>query len=102
MNSGEQEPHESLNPYQANRLRITCQYIDKLLGEIEGILNATVSKAAFPRYVTDIASRAAQNDRRLHREGPGAIGASPGWARNRAREALDSGLPSRSRQPRCD
>lgn len=54
MNSGEQKPHESLNPYQANRLRITCQYIDKLLGDIEQILNATTSKAAFPRYSTDI------------------------------------------------
>jgi GTP-binding protein EngB required for normal cell division len=55
MNSGEQEAGESLNPYQANRLRITCQYIDKLLGDVEGIVNSTVSKAAFPRYVTDIA-----------------------------------------------
>ncbi|MFZ3214796.1 MAG: dynamin family protein [Candidatus Acidiferrales bacterium] len=55
MNSGEQKPRETLNPYQANRLRITCQYIDKLLGDIEGVLNAAASKAAFPRYVTDIA-----------------------------------------------
>lgn len=54
MNSGEQKPRESLNPYQANRLRINCQYIDKLLGQIEEILNTTTSKAAFPRYSTDI------------------------------------------------
>jgi GTP-binding protein EngB required for normal cell division len=54
MNSGSKKPGESLNPYQANRLRITCQYIDKLLGEIEGVLNATTSKAAFPRYAADI------------------------------------------------
>jgi GTP-binding protein EngB required for normal cell division len=54
MNSGEQEPRESLNPFQANRLRITCQYIDKLLGEIEEILNTTTSKAAFPRYSADV------------------------------------------------
>ena len=54
MNSGEQKPRESLNPFQANRLRITCQYIDKLLGEIEEILNTTTSKAAFPRYSADI------------------------------------------------
>ncbi|MGB6877333.1 MAG: dynamin family protein [Candidatus Acidiferrales bacterium] len=45
---------ESLNPNQANRLRVTCQYIDKLLGEIEGVLNTTTSKAAFPRYSPDI------------------------------------------------
>jgi len=54
MNSGDQKPRETLNPYQANRLRITCQYIDKLLGEIEEVLNATTSKAAFARYSTDI------------------------------------------------
>ncbi len=46
---------EHLNPNQANRLRVTCQYIDKLLGEIEDVLNTTTSKAAFPRYSPDIA-----------------------------------------------
>lgn len=54
MNPGDQKSRETLNPYQANRLRITCQYIDKLLAEIEGILNTTTSKAAFPRYSSDI------------------------------------------------
>lgn len=54
MTSGEKGPRETLNPYQANRLRITCQYIDKLLADIEGILNAATSKAAFPRYAADI------------------------------------------------
>ncbi len=54
MSSEAQKPDESLNPFQANRLRITCQYIDKLLVEIEGVLNSTASKAAFPRYAVDI------------------------------------------------
>jgi GTP-binding protein EngB required for normal cell division len=54
MNSSKQESRESLNPYQARRLRVTCQYIDKVLGDIEGILNSTASKAAFPRYASDI------------------------------------------------
>src|SRR5579862_5171974 len=54
MNSGEQKLRETLNPYQANRLRITCQYIDKLLVETESVLNTTTSKAAFPRYAADI------------------------------------------------
>lgn len=54
MNSEEHSPRETLNSFQANRLRITCQYIDKLLAEIEEILGATNSKAAFPRYVSDI------------------------------------------------
>jgi GTP-binding protein EngB required for normal cell division len=44
---------DSLNEYQARRLRVTCQYIDKLLGQIEEILNTTTSKAAFPRYAAD-------------------------------------------------
>src|ERR1700691_3271965 len=54
MSSEAQRPDESLNPFQANRLRVTCQYIDKLLGDIENILNTTPAKAAFPRYSTDI------------------------------------------------
>jgi len=43
-----------LNEFQAQRLRVTCQYIDKLLGEIEVILNTGASKAAFPRYELDV------------------------------------------------
>jgi GTP-binding protein EngB required for normal cell division len=54
MDSGSQRPVESLNEFQANRLRITCQYIDKLLGDVEGVLNTTAAKAAFPRYSYDI------------------------------------------------
>ena len=54
MSRSEQKARETLNAYQANRLRITCQYIDKLLGEIESVLDSTTSKAAFPRYVGDI------------------------------------------------
>ncbi|MGC2702421.1 MAG: dynamin family protein [Candidatus Acidiferrales bacterium] len=45
----------ALNEFQAQRLRVTCQYIDKLLGEIENILNSAASKAAFPRYSPDVA-----------------------------------------------
>ncbi|HEV2297642.1 MAG TPA: dynamin family protein [Candidatus Acidoferrales bacterium] len=45
----------SLNEFQARRLRVTCQYIDKLLGEVEEILNIAASKAAFPRYSGDVA-----------------------------------------------
>jgi GTP-binding protein EngB required for normal cell division len=54
MNSGGQNPRETLNPFQANRLRVTCRYIDKLLGEIEEILNSAGSKTAFPKYAEDI------------------------------------------------
>jgi GTP-binding protein EngB required for normal cell division len=54
MTSDAQVPRESLNPFQANRLRITCQYIDKVLIDVEAILNTTASKAAFPRYSSDI------------------------------------------------
>jgi hypothetical protein len=37
------------------RLRVTCEYIDKLLGEIREILHASYSKVAFPRFLPDIA-----------------------------------------------
>ncbi len=54
MISGGDKNRQSLNSFQANRLRITCQYIDKLLVEIEEILNSAGSKTAFPRYAEDI------------------------------------------------
>jgi len=43
-----------LNEYQARRLRVTFRYIDRLLCEIEGILNASSSQAAFPRYAGNV------------------------------------------------
>ena len=55
MNSDGQAPVESLNEFQASRLRVTCQYIDNLLGDIVEVLNASASQAAFPRYLPDIA-----------------------------------------------
>lgn len=44
-----------LNEFQARRLRVTCQYIDKLLGEISEIVHVSSSKVAFPRFLPDIA-----------------------------------------------
>jgi len=43
-----------LNDPQQRRLRVTCQYIDKLLTDIESVLQAATSKSPFPRYVVDI------------------------------------------------
>jgi GTP-binding protein EngB required for normal cell division len=43
-----------LNEHQKRHLRVTCQYVDKLLADIESILNSSASKAAFPRYVLDV------------------------------------------------
>jgi hypothetical protein len=43
-----------LNEFQARRLRVTCQYVDRLLGEIEEVLSVAESKAAFPRYAPDV------------------------------------------------
>jgi len=43
-----------LNEHQKTRLRITCQYIDKLLRDIENILHAATSESPFPRFIVDI------------------------------------------------
>jgi len=43
-----------LNESQARRLRVTCQYVDRLLSDIEALLNAAASKAAFPKYIPDV------------------------------------------------
>ncbi|MDI6876026.1 MAG: dynamin family protein [Methanomicrobiales archaeon] len=44
----------SLNEHQARYLRVSCEHIDRLLGEIEAILNTSTSRAAFPRYAPDL------------------------------------------------
>ena len=43
-----------LNEPQRRRLLITCKYIDKLLGDIEGALHSAASKSPFPRYLPDL------------------------------------------------
>lgn len=43
-----------LNDSQQTRLRITCQYVDKLLGNIEDILHASASQSPFPRYLVNV------------------------------------------------
>ncbi|HEX3471418.1 MAG TPA: dynamin family protein, partial [Silvibacterium sp.] len=43
-----------LNEHQKTRLRITCQYIDKLLIDIENTLHAVTSQSPFPRVIVDI------------------------------------------------
>lgn len=43
-----------LNENQQRRLRVTCEHIDGLFGEIEAVLNAASSRAAFPRYLPDL------------------------------------------------
>lgn len=43
-----------LNEHQKTRLRITCQYIDKLLSDVADMLHAATSPSPFPRYIVDI------------------------------------------------
>jgi GTP-binding protein EngB required for normal cell division len=54
MTSGDHNSNASLNEFQARRLRVTCEYVDKIIGEIEQVLYSAASKAAFPRYIQDI------------------------------------------------
>lgn len=44
----------ALNDTQQRRLRVSCQYIDKLLSDIEHALHSATSQSPFPRYVMDI------------------------------------------------
>lgn len=39
---------------QQRHLRVSCQYVDRLLSDIESVLHAAGSKSPFPRYVVDI------------------------------------------------
>lgn len=44
----------SLNSNHERRLSVTCRYIDKLLADMESILNVSSSKLAFPQYTLDV------------------------------------------------
>lgn len=54
MSAEDKAPGHTLNENQQRRLRVTCQHIDKLLSDVEHILSAASSKAAFPKYRLDI------------------------------------------------
>jgi GTP-binding protein EngB required for normal cell division len=43
-----------LNDSQKTRLRITCQYIDKLLADVADVLHSASSPSPFPRYIVDV------------------------------------------------
>jgi GTP-binding protein EngB required for normal cell division len=43
-----------LNDKQKFRLRITCQYIDKLLGDLDHVLHAANSQSPFRRHIVDM------------------------------------------------
>ncbi len=43
-----------LNESQERHLLRSCQYIDKLLQEVEGILSAASTNAVFPKYKNDL------------------------------------------------
>jgi GTP-binding protein EngB required for normal cell division len=51
-----EEPANSLNSNHERRLSVTCRYIDKLLADMESILNISSSKLAFPQYAPDLTS----------------------------------------------
>ncbi len=50
-----EDASNSLNANHERRLSVTCRHIDKLLSDMEGALNASASRMAFPQYVSDIA-----------------------------------------------
>jgi GTP-binding protein EngB required for normal cell division len=43
-----------LNEHQQRRLRVTCEYVDKLLADIDDILHAAISQSPFPRFIVDV------------------------------------------------
>jgi len=54
--ASEENPEEEkrLNDAQRLRLRVSCQYIDRLLGEVESILHSATSNSPFSKYVFDV------------------------------------------------
>ncbi len=53
--SGEPHGRPQLNESQQRRLLVTCQYVDRLLVDIETILTVAASRSPFARYRDDLA-----------------------------------------------
>jgi GTP-binding protein EngB required for normal cell division len=53
INPGSEET-KRLNDAQRLRLRVSCQYVDRLLGEVESILHSATSNSPFSKYVFDV------------------------------------------------
>ena len=51
-----EESVNSLNSNHERRLAVTSRHIDKLLADMESILNVASSKLAFPQYTPDLTS----------------------------------------------
>jgi hypothetical protein len=49
-----------LNDPQQRHLRVSCEYVDRLLCDIESVLHIAASKSPFPRYVVDITAAQSQ------------------------------------------
>lgn len=43
-----------LNEHHRRRLLVSCQYVDRLLADIESVLAADTSLSPFPKYVQDL------------------------------------------------
>lgn len=54
MNEGTEPGTPSPNEHQARYIRSTCEYIDRLLTDIEGVLDASASGSVFLRYSADL------------------------------------------------
>ena len=54
MTSGDRDHTPRLNEHQVRRVVVTCKYVDKVIGNIERVLNCAASKAVFSQYIQDI------------------------------------------------
>ncbi|HXE89337.1 MAG TPA: hypothetical protein VNK82_00065 [Terriglobales bacterium] len=55
--AGTESSTELLNPYQKHRVLVCIQDADRLLTEIEHILDSTNSRSPFPKYIADVSPR---------------------------------------------
>jgi len=54
MRSGAENAPDRLNEFQKRRLLVTCEYIDKLLSDVESVLYQASSKRVFPKFKSGV------------------------------------------------
>ncbi len=51
---------QTLNEHHRRRLLVSCEYVDRLLADIESVMSADASLSPFPKYILDLTAEEKQ------------------------------------------
>jgi hypothetical protein len=87
MSESQNRSPGELNEPQRRRLSVTCEYIDKLLQDMEQVLDSEASKSPFSRYVMDVSPEQRRAFGEYIRQLRAALLRALGWQQMHPKEA---------------